>query len=301
VQDDRVVWLNGELIPWSAATVPLLSHGFSRASAIFEAFGTHPGPDGVYAFRMDEHLKRLRRSAELLEMELGCTDDEIAAGVASAVKANGIGRGLIKIMAYWSEEAVVRLVLDSPLDVAIFAVPPGDDVHMDDATPISACLSSWRKLHPETAQVESKACANYLNAYLVRREATRRGYDVAFLLGTDGFLAEGTTESIFLVNDGVLRTPPLGRILRSISRLSLLEIAPTLGIPVQEVPLRPEALFAADEIFTAHTGVKVHPVGTFEDCSLEAPGPVTTRLLEQVEATLSFQCSVFKHFFQRLD
>jgi len=94
--DDRKVWLNGELIPWGEATVPLLSHGFSRASAIFEAFGIHPGPDGPMAFRMDEHLKRLKRSADLLGMELAWTGDEIAAAVAQTAAANKVTQGLVK-------------------------------------------------------------------------------------------------------------------------------------------------------------------------------------------------------------
>ena len=64
------VWMNGELVPWERATVPLLSHGFSRGSAIFEVLGTHKGPDGVYAFRMDEHLTRLAQSARALMADL---------------------------------------------------------------------------------------------------------------------------------------------------------------------------------------------------------------------------------------
>jgi len=298
--DDRVVWLNGELIPWGEATVPLLSHGFSRASAIFEAFGSHPGPDGPMAFRMDEHLKRLRHSADMLEMEIGFVDEEIGAGVAQVVQENNVGRGLIKIMAYWSEEAPIKLVLDEKLDIAIFAIPAEAGLPLDDTTPISACLSSWRKLHPETAQVTAKACANYLNAYLVRKEAQKRGFDVAFLLGTDGFLAEGTTESVFLVKDGALKTPPLGRILSSISRLSLLEMAPTIGISVEETLLQADDLFAADEIFTAHTGVKVHPVDRFEDRELTAPGPVSMRLMELMDDVLHFRNDQFGHFFQSL-
>ena len=66
---DAKVWLNGNLSPWREATVPILSHGFSRGSAIFEVLGTHLGPQGTMAFRMDAHLKRLLKSAELLGME----------------------------------------------------------------------------------------------------------------------------------------------------------------------------------------------------------------------------------------
>ena len=70
MSNNSKVWLNGNLIPWQEATVPLLSHGFSRGSAIFDVFGVHVGPNGPMAFRMDEHIKRLLKSAELLGMEM---------------------------------------------------------------------------------------------------------------------------------------------------------------------------------------------------------------------------------------
>jgi branched-chain amino acid aminotransferase len=298
--DDRLVWLNGGLVPWSRATVPLLSHAVSRASAIFEVFGIHKGPDGPTAFRMDEHLRRLKQSAELLGMELAWSEEEIAAGVSQAVKANNLGRGLVKIMAYWSEEAVMHLVLKSKLDVAIFAIAGSEELHLDDTTPRSACLSRWRKLHPETAQVASKACANYLNAYLARKDAHERGYDLGFMLGTDGFLAEGSTESVFLVKDGVLKTPPLGRIISSISRMSILEAAPSIDIPVEETALRADALFTADEIFASHTGIRVLPINRFEGRDLEAPGPVTAKLIALMDDILHFRNHRFSRFFQPL-
>ena len=99
MNNDSKVWLNGNLIPWEAATVPLLSHGFSRGSAFFEVFGIHVGPEGPMAFRMDEHLKRLMRSAELLEMEMAYSTEEIVAAVKTTVAANSLGRGLIKMLA----------------------------------------------------------------------------------------------------------------------------------------------------------------------------------------------------------
>ena len=298
--DDRVVWFNGKLIPWSQATVPLLSHALSRASAIFDVFNVYEGPDGPMAFRMDQHLKRLSRSAELLGMELAWREEQIAAGVSQVVKANGMGRGLIKILAFWSEEAVLHLVLKSKLDVAIFAIADSEELHLDDTTPRSACLSKWRKLHPETAQVAAKACANYLNAYLARKDAVDRGYDLGFMLGTDGFLAEGATESVFLVKDGVLKTPPLGRVLASISRMTILEAAPSVGIPVAETALTADDLLAADEIFASHSVVRVSPIGRFEGRELKAPGPVSAKLIRLMDDILHFRSRQFNRFFQPL-
>ena len=108
-------------------------------------------------------------------------------------------RGVVKIMAFWGEEAIVNMVPCSKLDVAIFSLNKNSNLPLDDDTPLRACLSNWRKLDPRSIPVEAKAVGNYLNGYLARREAKDRGYDLSFMLGTDGFLAEGSIESIFLV------------------------------------------------------------------------------------------------------
>ena len=300
MNNDSLVWLNGKLIPRREATVPILSHGFSRASAIFDILGVHVGPEGPMAFRLDDHLKRLMKSAELLEMELAYSTAEITEAVRATVKANSLGRGIVKIMAFWSEEAVIQLVLDSKLDVAIFAVPHGEEVVLDQQQTLSACLSKWRKLHPETVPVGAKACANYLNGYLARKDAVSRGFDIGILLGTDGFLAEGSAETVFIVNDGVLLTPPLGRVLSSITRLSVLQAVPEIGIPIVERPITADELSAADEMFTVHTGTKVEAVARFEDRQLEAPGPLTQRVMSLMNDIIQFKNERFMHWFQPL-
>jgi len=300
MNSDSKVWLNGNLIPWPEATVPLLSHGFSRGSAFFEVFGVHVGPEGPMAFRMDQHLKRLMGSAELLEMELAYSIEEIVAAVKSTVAANNLGRGLIKMLAYWGEEAVINLVLDSKLDLAVFAIPQSDDLKLDRATSISACVSKWQKIHPATVPVAAKACSNYLNGYLVRKDANKRGFDIGIALDTDGFLAEGSIESVFIVKDGVLKTPPLGRILSSITRMSILEAANRTGVPAQEGPISAEELSQADEIFTCHTGIKVEPISRFEDREFKTPGPVTGQVMQLMNDIIEFRDERFMDWFQPL-
>jgi len=280
--------------------VPLLSHGFSRGSAIFEVFGTHKGPDGVYAFRMDEHLKRLAQSARALEMEIAYSAEEIALAVRETVEANEVERGIVKMFAYWGEEAVINLVLDAKLDVAIFVIPDSEELGLDDSEPISACISKWRKLHPETVPVAAKACANYLNGYLARKDAADRGFDVGFLIGTDDFLAEGSIESVFLVKDGVLKTPALGPILSGVTRKSILQAAEVIGLPTTEDRMTAQDLLAADEIFTTGTGNMISPVARFEDITIPAPGPVSKQLMELMAGITRFSDDRFNDWFQRL-
>ena len=239
MKNDRLVWLNGKLIPWASATVPILSHSFSRASAVFEIFRIHPGPEGPAAFRMDAHLKRLQNSAGFLEMELCYSLADIADAVAECVMRNTVDRGVVKIMAYWGEEAVIRLLPRSKPDLAIFAMPEMPDMSLDSRKPVKTCISKWRKLHPETVPVSAKACSNYLNAYLARRDAVSRGFDVGIMLGTDDFVTEGSTESVFIVKDNIVKIPPLGSVLPGISRMSVLEMAGSMGVETAEQPLGP--------------------------------------------------------------
>jgi branched-chain amino acid aminotransferase len=294
------VWLNNKIIPWEDAQVPILSHGFSRGSAVFEVFGTHAVPAGIAAFRMDAHLKRLEQTVGLLGMELNFSIPEIVKAVSKITTINQSERGFVKIVAYWGEEAITNLVLTSKLDVAIFTIPASEELGLDNAKPISACISKWKKLHPETVPVQAKACANYLNGYLVRKDANDRGFDLGLNLGTDGYLAEGSIESVFIVKDDILKTPPLGRILASVTRDSVITAAKQNNIEVYETALVKEDLYTADEIFTCHTGIKVTPVFRFEELELAAPGPVTTRVSEMMDNIMDFNDSRFKEWFQIL-
>lgn len=275
----RKAWVNGSIVPWERATVHVLSHGLSRGSAIFEVFSVHQNPRGPVAFRLDAHLSRLFRSARLLGMELAQSPQEIEAAVKDTVKANELREGFIKIVAYYGMEAFAVLVPTGRLDLSIFAIPADEDLGLDPTRPVSACLTKWRKLHPQTVPVEAKAAANYLNGMLARQEAQRSGFDIGLMLDTHGFLAEGSTESVFLVQNGELITPSLGRVLQSISRKSILETARAFGIKCSERAIGPDEVYQAEELFVCSSGFKVLPIGRIDDREIsEAPGPVTRRL-----------------------
>ncbi len=290
------VWKNGEIVPWGSANVHIMSHGFSRGSAIFDFFGIYPGPNGPAAFRMDKHIERLFRSAGFLGMRLSYSKGQIIDAVTQLVKANSIKRGVIKVFAYYGEESVTSLVLDSDLDLTIFAIPETAEMGVDENKPINICFTKWRKIHPTTVPIEAKACSNYLNGMLARQDAFSRGFDVGIFLTTDGYVAEGSIESIFMVKDNVLKTPFLGNILQSITRMSILEAAPSLGIETLEKQISPDELLEADEIFVSRTGKKVLPVKKIEERVFdEAPGPMTSKLYQLMDDI----CNSRNHDFTR--
>jgi branched-chain amino acid aminotransferase len=289
--EERVVFVNSRFIPWKEAKVHMMSHSFGRGSAIFEVMSLHETEAGPAVFRLDEHIRRLFRTAQLLDMEIPLTPQAFQQAVMETVKENGVREGFIKIICFYPQIAFEILPPQKALDAAIFVVDPVQDLgglRFPFETGASACISKWRKLDPETVPVEAKAAANYLNGMLARAEARERGFDQVIMLDTQGFIAEGGTESVFLIKDGRLMTPGLGTVLISISRKTVLEIAPVVGVETFEGRLPPKRLYEADEIFFSGTPMKVLPVNQIEDRALdEAPGPLTRKLGNLVNEIVS--------------
>lgn len=275
-----------------------MSHSFARGSAIFEVLSLHETAAGPAVFRLDEHIDRLFRSAGLLEMELPLNVEAFHEAVLDTVRRNGIKQGSIKIVCFCPQIALEILLPQKMLDVSIFVVDLSQDLGMRPfpfERGTTACVSKWRKLDPSTVPVEAKVAANYLNGMIARLEGKKWGFEEVIMLDTQGFIAEGGTESVFLVREGKLMTPALGTVLDSITRRSVLQVAAHLGIETVEARLRPELLYEAEEIFFSGTPIKVLAVRRIGERELdEVPGPLTRRLSAFMGEIVSGQEEQFK-------
>lgn len=296
--EDRFVYMNGEYVPWDQATVHMMSHSFSRGSGIFEVLSVHDTSAGPMIFRLDEHIERLHRSAELLDMDLPLSTEGFFEAVHAAVKRNGVREGAIKIMGYYPQVAFEILPLQKTLDVAIFVIDPAEDLgglKVSTREGTSLCISRWRKLDPQTVPIEAKAAANYLNGMMARKDAQSRGFGMAVMLDTQGFVAEGGTESVFLVKDGRLMTPSEGTVLKSITRMSVIQAAKVTGMDISEGRLSPDLLLEADEIFLSATPMKIMPVKQIEDrIPARVPGPTTQTLSKLMSEIVAGRDERFK-------
>jgi branched-chain amino acid aminotransferase len=285
--EERWVYKNGEFVKWAEATVHMMSHSFARGSTIFEVISFYATAAGPAVFRLHEHIARLEKSAAYLDMELPGGRAELCRAVAETVKRNGLRQGVIKMVGYYPQFALDIQPPQKRLDLAVFALDPARDLpsleySFEKGT--TAGVARWRKLDPQTIPIEAKAAANYLNGMIARLDVQQRGLEDAVMLDTQGFIAEGATESVFLVKGGRLLTPCLGTVLDSITRRSILQVARHLGIETLEGRLRPELLFEAEEIFFANTPFKVIPVRRIEDRVMpDAPGPVQRRLWDALQ------------------
>jgi branched-chain amino acid aminotransferase len=145
---------------------------------------------------------------------------------------------------------------------------------------IRARVSSFNRHHVNAKMSKGKTCGDYVNSILAKREALLDGYDEAIMLDTQGCVAEASGENIFLVRDGVLRTPPLHNVLDGITRATVIELARDAGLPFEERSIARDELYVADEIFLTGTAAEVTPIREVDRRSIGSGrrGPLTTRL-----------------------
>ena len=279
MQESEKIWMNGELVDWGDARVHVGAHGLHYGTGVFEGIRSYQTERGPSVFRLVDHLKRLETSAELIYMQLPYSVDELRAACFDAITANGLTECYLRPIAYYGYGELGVHTGTNPVDVAIIAFPWGAYLGEDSQTKgISAMISSWRRVGPNTIPHASKATGVYLNSMLATHEARRCGYDEAIMLGDEGQIADGPGETVFVVKDGTIYTPDLSAsILPGITRDTIIQIAQDLGHTVVQKPLIRTDLYTADELFFTGTAVEVTPVRSVDDHEVSV-GPVTIEL-----------------------
>ena len=280
MEETSKIWMNGELVDWADATIHVGSHGLHYGSGVFEGIRAYETPKGTAVFRLSEHMARLHDSAKLLYMELPYTVDELKAACWDLIGANELPSCYLRPIAFYGYGQLGVHARENPVDVAIMAWPWGAYLGEDGMrNGIRVKVSSWQRVGPNVIPHAAKATGVYINSMLAVGEAMRAGYDEAILLTAEGYIADGSGESIFVIKDGVIYTPDLSAsILVGITRDTVIQIAQDLGHQVVEKPLIRTDLYLADEVFMVGTAAEVTPIREVDDQLVGAPGPVTVEI-----------------------
>ncbi|WP_295004552.1 branched-chain amino acid transaminase [uncultured Dechloromonas sp.] len=279
---DGYIWLDGQWLPWREAKVHALTHTLHYGYGCFEGIRAYETADGPAIFRLDEHLRRLEDSAHILAIDLPVGRAALATACREAVSRNALRSAYIRPLVFLGAE---KLGVD----------PAGADTHvMVAAWPWGAYLggkalaegvrvrvSSYARHHPNVQMCRAKAISTYANSILAVREARRDGYDEALLLDTEGYVAEGSSENVFIVRDGELLQPETTSALDGITRRTVETLAHEAGLTVRAKRITRDEVYCADEVFLTGTAAEITPVIEVDRRRIGsgAPGPVT-RLLQ---------------------
>jgi branched-chain amino acid aminotransferase len=283
-----LIWMDGEFMPWEDAKVHVLSHALHYGTSVFEGERAYETAQGPAIFRHQDHLDRLEDSAKLYYMDLRFSKEELRDATHELIVRNGFKSCYIRPIVFYGcgrmglepkDEEGVHNEVHAVIAAWEWTSYLGENAKRDGVT---AKVSSWRRISPQSLVPHSKAGGQYLNSILAKNEARRAGYKEAILLDDKGHVCEGSGENIFIVKDGALATPPqTASILDGISRKSIIEIAGDLGYDVVERDIARAELVLADEVFFVGTAAELTAVRAIDDIEIGPPGEIT-REIEQV-------------------
>ena len=299
--DDRdgKIWFNGQLIEWRDAKTHVLTHTLHYGMGVFEGVRAYETAEGPAIFRLQEHTKRLFNSAKILGMKLPYTQDEINQAHIDVVKANNLHSCYFRPMAYYGAAKLGVAPQADDVQVILAAWPWGAYLGEEGMKRgIRVRVSSFTRHHPNIHMIKAKANGNYLNSILANTEATRDGYDEAILLDAQGYVAEGSGENIFVVNEGKLYTPALDVALDGITRKSVIAIAEAMGLPVIEKRITRDELYAADEVFFTGTAAEVTPIREIDnrEIGIGERGPITTEIQQRYFDIVEGKNPAYRHW-----
>ena len=299
--DDRdgKIWFNGQLIEWRDAKTHVLTHTLHYGMGVFEGVRAYETAEGPAIFRLQEHTKRLFNSAKILGMKLPYTQDEINQAHIDVVKANNLHSCYFRPMAYYGAAKLGVAPQADDVQVILAAWPWGAYLGEEGMKRgIRVRVSSFTRHHPNIHMIKAKANGNYLNSILANTEATRDGYDEAILLDAQGYVAEGSGENIFVVNEGRLYTPALDVALDGITRKSVIAIAEEMGLPVIEKRITRDELYAADDVFFTGTAAEVTPIREIDnrEIGIGERGPITTEIQQRYFDIVEGKNPAYRHW-----
>jgi len=286
------IWMDGNIVRWDEAQAHVISNTLHYGFGVFEGIRSYKTERGPAIFRLKEHLIRLQQSAIILGFEVPYSLDELTEACRATIKANGFDQCYIRPIAYIGSGGMGLSYQDCRINVSIAAWHWGEYVGkgtLENGSRVKT--SSYVRPHANTQMAKAKACGNYMLFQMARTEAKRDGYDEALLLDTNGHVAEGSVEHIFIVRDGVLITPPLGNLLDGITRRSIITIAQDRNMTVREELFSRDFILTSDEAFFVGTGAEVTPVVELDNRKIGSGrrGPVTQVL----------QAAYFDHVYGR--
>jgi len=278
----KYIWMDDRLVKWEEAQVHVLTHTLHYGFGVFEGIRFYKQENGVSAvFRLKEHIERLLNSAKIIGLHTDLTEEHIINAVIKTIKENGIEEGYIRPIIFLGDGAMGLNFTDNPVRFSVAVWEWGAYLGEEGLkNGIKAKISSFVRHHVNASMTKAKVCGNYVNSILAKKEAVKNGYDEAIILDTDGYVSEASGENIFIVKNGVIKTPPLTSILPGITRDCVMEISRDCGITVVEQRFTRDELYIADEVFLTGTAAEITPVRSVDERTIGngKPGEITKKL-----------------------
>ena len=279
----KYIWMNGKFVAWDDAKVHVLSHTLHYGNGVIEGTKAYKTKKGYAIFRLNDHTKRLKESAKITLMDIPYSVEELnKAQVELIAKNEFTGDNVyIRPFAFLGYGVMGVYHKHAPVETAVAAWEWGAYLGEEGMKKgIKLKIVSMTRPANTSNMGKAKAVANYLNSQMAKYEAIDCGYEEALLLDDQGYVAEASGASFFMLKNGILITPPNDNSLESITQKTVIEIATDMGIKVERRRISREDVYTADEAFLTGTAAEITPVRHVDgrDIGCGSRGEITQKL-----------------------
>ena len=264
---DGKIWYNNEMVDWGNVKLHVLNHGLHYASCVFEGLRVYDGE----IFKLEEHTSRFFYSAKRMGFEIPYTEEEINKASRETVRIQKVQNGYVRPVAWRGSEMMAISAQQTKIHVAIATWEWGSyfDPNLK-LKGIKLNISKWRRPAPNTIPWDTKASGLYMICTLSKHEAEKDGYTDSLMLDYEGNIAEATGANIFFKDkSGNLHTPIPDSFLDGITRRTIIDIARSKNIKVNERKISPDELSNFEGCFLTGTAAEVTPVSQIQDFSFK--------------------------------
>lgn len=277
------VYITGKLVPKDEASISVYDHGLLYGDGVFEGIRVYGGK----VFLHEEHIARLYEGALAIRLRIPMSTSEMMDAVNLTVKENGIVDGYVRLVVTRGS-GYLGLDIRKTSNPQVIIIADTITLYPDEIyrNGMKLITASTIRNHPGALSARVKSL-NYLNNILAKIEGTDAGSPEALMLNHKGEVAECSGDNIFIVKNGVLKTPgPDAGILEGLTRNTVIRIARESGYEVCECVMLRHDIYTADECFLTGSAAEVVPVVSLDgrDIGEGTPGPVTQELLEKFQA-----------------
>ncbi|MCB1887395.1 MAG: branched-chain amino acid transaminase [Rhodocyclaceae bacterium] len=296
---DGFIWYDGKLVPWRDATTHVLSHSLHYGLSVFEGVRAYKTVKGTAIFRLAEHTQRWINSGKIYMMNNPYSKEQLMEAQLEVVRANQLESCYLRPIAFYGSEKMGISTRGTTVHVAIAAWPWGAYLGEEGLEKgIRVKTSSFARHHVNVTMPRAKVATTYANSILANLEATQDGYDEALLLDTQGFVAEGAGENLFVIKDGKIYEPEIASALTGITRDSVMQIAREFGLEVQARRLTRDDIYIADEAFFTGTAAEVTPIRELDNRTIGAGhrGPITEKIQSRFFDIVNGRADQYEHW-----
>lgn len=302
----KYIWMNGEFVAWDDAKVHVLSHTIHYGNGVIEGTKAYKTAKGYAIFRLNDHTKRLKESAKMTLIDIPYSVEEMNQAQIDLIRKNEfVGDNVyLRPFAFLGYGVMGVYHKDAPVETVMSAWEWGAYLGEDGLkNGIKLKIASMTRPSNTSNMGKAKATANYLNSQMAKYEAIDCGYDEALLLDDQGYVAEASGASFFMIVDGVLVTPPSDNALISITQKTVIEVAQDMGIKVERRRISREEVYIADEAFLTGTAAEITPIANVDARAIGcgSRGEITEKLQSAYFDIVFGRNPKYEHYLTYID